>query len=367
MFSIQPAVAGVYALAEAPMTWIESNFAQPAVLALLVVVPGLVLVRWLGTRPRLVRMAVLAGGHQLATLDPRRRFWLIAAQLLALGLLIVGSAGPRWGRIGQAPVAAGRDIVVALDLSRSMLAEDRPPESRLDRAKQYLLELSNLLQKRGGYRVGLVAFAGQSRILAELSDDYDSFRYAVTQAHPDLLGVQGRIGYKEDGLSFGTSLRAGLEQALEVHDPEFRGFQEILVVSDGDDLAGDWRLAVNDAQKAGVLVSILGVGDPFRDALIPTGQRDNPYVVHEGQRVRTRRQDRILREIVNATGGLFLGEEESSQPAAFWFQTEVANRPAREWEEHRRPMPVDRSVWFLGAAFILLVLELACSDRRRDP
>jgi Ca-activated chloride channel family protein len=248
-----------------------------------------------------------------------------------------------------------------------MLAEDRPPDSRLDRAKDYLIELSQVLQKRGGYRVGLVGFAGQSRILAELSDDYDSFRYAVNQAHPDLLGVQERIGYKEDGLSFGTSLRAALEQALAVHDPEFRGFQEILLISDGDDLAGDWRIAVKEAQKAGVPVSTLGVGDPFRDAFIPTGDRDSPYVVYEGQRVRTRRQDRILREIGNATGGLFLGEEESSQPAAFWFQTEVAKRPAREWEAHRRPLPADRSGWFLGAAFILLVLELAFSDRRREP
>lgn len=347
------------------MSLLDGLFAHPWTLLLLGVVPLLWLTRWLSRYRRLLGMVLLAGGHRLAAVHSRRRRWLTVAQYTALVLIIVGSAGPRFGRDPQAPPSLGRDILVVLDVSRSMLAEDRPPRSRLVRAQGYLNELADTLQRRGGYRIGLIAFAGQARVLCHLTNDYDAFRLAVDEAHPDVLGTAERIGYKEDGTSYGTSLRHALELAATTHDARFRGFQEVLLISDGDDLAGDWQAGVQGALKAELPIHTLAVGDPSRDSLIPTGRSEMPYLLYEGQRVRTRRHDATLREISRQTGGLFTGEEADTLPLVRWFHSEVARKPVHEWTDDQRPLALERFGWFFGAALVLLLLEMVFGDWSR--
>jgi Ca-activated chloride channel family protein len=352
-------------MAQTALNWLEAGFAQPWLLLMLGTVPLLLLSRWLYRYRRLVGMVLLAGGHRLAAVNARRRRWLNVGLFVALILLIVGSAGPRWGRDPRAPTALGRDILVVLDISRSMLAEDRPPRSRLLRAQDQLFELADVLQRRGGYRIGLIGFAGQARVLCQLTDDYDAFRFAVAEARPELLGVGERIGYKEDGTSFGTSLRRALELAAQTHDPRFRGFQEVLLISDGDDLAGDWWFGIQAAQQAALPVHGFAVGDPARESFIPTGRSDVPYQLHEGQRVRTRRNDAALLELSRQTGGTFVAEEDGGQALVRWFRTRVATQPVREWTEDQRSLALLRYGWFLLAALILLVGEMVLGDWHR--
>src|SRR5262249_5004961 len=152
----------------------------------------------------------------------------------------------------------GRDIWAVLDVSRSMLAEDRisspPPStlrgaasmegySRLDRAKRSLRDLADTLQRQGDYRLGLVAFAGQAKVLCPLTADYDHFRFALALAHPDRFGPAGRLSYNDDGTASGTSLRAALSLTATLHDPRVRGFEHVVLITDGDDLAGGWEAA----------------------------------------------------------------------------------------------------------------------------
>src|SRR5271155_1721264 len=133
-------------------------FAQPWALWLLVLLPPLGLLAALARWQR--RRALLRLGGAFTRLAPRRWAGLPQRLCLTFGLLllIMGGAGPQWGRDTQQQVSAGRDLVVVLDLSRSMLAEQ---PSRQEFARAALLGLADSLQKRGGHRLALVVFAAR--------------------------------------------------------------------------------------------------------------------------------------------------------------------------------------------------------------
>ncbi len=348
------------------MIWLERWFLHPELLLLLLAVPVVLFLKTRAKAHRLARVVAITGGHELALVDRQRRRWLDLGMLMALVLIIVGSAGPRLGRDPEVPPGLGRDIVVALDVSRSMLAEDAVGISRLERAKERLFALVDHLQRRGGYRLALIVFAGRAKVMLHLTDDYVAFRYALAEAEPDSIPTPERVVWLPDGNSYGTSLRAALELAVRTHDPEARGFQETLLVSDGDDLAGDWSPAISLIQSDQLAVTTLAIGDPAREALIPTGKAEEPFLIFDGQPVRTRRHGAVLRQIAEATGGEFIAEEQGPLALMAWFQQSVARRPEREWFADRIPQYRHRFAWFYAAALILVGLELLASDRRKD-
>src|SRR5919202_6075161 len=136
---------------------------------------------------------------------------------LGLACLGLGAAGPQWGRDWGEALAPGRDLVVALDCSRSMLAET---PSRLERARAALLDLSRGVRRHGGHRLGLVLFAGRARLACPLTHDYDHFRITVEAIDPavvppDLVPAPGSPS--------GTRIGLGLAQAVAAHDERFRG------------------------------------------------------------------------------------------------------------------------------------------------
>lgn len=346
------------------MTWLETAFTHPEFLAMLAGVPLLLLLRRWQRYRLLARFVSMTGGHDLALVNLRRRRWLDRCLVLALILVIIGSAGPRFGRDPQAPPGLGRDIVVVLDISRSMLAEDGRPSNRLARAKDRILNFADSVERRGGYRLALLVFAGQGKVLSHLADDYDAFRFALGEAEPAFFPAAERVGWTGDGSSFGTSIRRALELAVQTHDSDAVGYQEILLVSDGDDLAGDWAEALPTLRSARIPVSVLGVGDPRQDAFIPTGEAQEPFQLYRGQPVRTRRHDEVLRQIAEVTGGEYLTEEQGPLVLVSWFQQSVLRRPEREWFAGRIPVSRPRFAWFFLVALALMIVEMTCSDRR---
>jgi Ca-activated chloride channel family protein len=358
-------------MAEGALKFLEARFHQGWLLLLLGLVPA-ALLGWLWIqRRRQQALRKLSGGHVQALSGARRRWLRLGCWVLGLGLVSVGSAGPLWGWDPSIPPSLGRDLVVVLDVSRSMLAEDRPPESRLVRAKANLEELTDSLQQRGGYRLGLVIFAGQAKVLCPLTEDYDHFRFALELAHPDRLGYAGRLGYTEEGDSYGTSFREALKVATTVHDPRFQGYQEILLVSDGDDLAGDWQQGAAVAGAAGIPVHVLGVGDPAQDAFIPSGRSEEPYQLFAPtsedlpEKVTTRRRDRVLERIAALTGGSYHGEESAPHPLLGWFQTYLSGLPARPWGEDQQPLRLHQFRWFFAGAVLLFVVEFLLTEQVR--
>lgn len=336
-------------------------FAYPWGLALLAVPPFLGLLAAWSTRRRrraLTRLGNLAALE--AVLAPRRGPRLVRGLFLTLGLfaLGLGVAGPQWGRDWDHAPAPGRDLLVVLDASRSMLAE-RP--SRLERAKTALLDLADALRKRGGHRVALVAFAGRPRLVLPLTHDYDHFRAAIEEFSTDAADPALAPG---PGDASGTRIGAALTLALQACDPRFPGASDVLLLSDGDDPAhdGEWHQGMAEAQQASVPVFTVGLGDPGSP---------KPLVLEDGKEVRTRLEEEPLREIARATGGEYFAARTQALPLGRLYLDWIAARPEREERDDALPVYQPRYGWFFLAAFGLLAGTMALPDRlprwrRRD-
>lgn len=276
------------------------------------------------------------------------------AGVLATAILMIaaGVIGPRWGLYLEKQEIHGVDIVVALDVSRSMLAEDVQP-NRLGRAQR---ELRQQLVERAVFehanRLALLAFAGSTSLKLPLTTDHLAFQSKLEAV---------RVGSAPRG---GTNIGEAIRRATDLFNSSPKDATKIiLLLSDGEDHAGEGLAASKVAHdEADIRVFTVGVGDPTRTvgAQIPI---DNGGVrkplLHDGQIVFTKLDAGDLRDIAAAAGGQYapIGEfHRLVQAMAGMKQTELST------EERMRHRP--RYQWFVAAALILLALETMISDRR---
>jgi Ca-activated chloride channel homolog len=342
---------------------IRHPFAHPHLLFALTALPVLGLLAWWARRRRQRALLCFAGLSALGAVRTHRRWPRALRRFFLLGGLTclgVGLAGPQWGRDWGQAIAPGRDLVVVLDTSRSMFAEE---PSRLARARAALLELTEALRRRGGgYRLGLVTFAGVPRLTCPLTHDYDLFRDAVEGV--DLL--QPDPALKPDSDPSGTRIGAALELAVKAHDTreEFRVARDVLLLSDGDDPArdGEWDAGAEAARAEGIPVHAVGLGDPDRGHPIPFA---DGWLSPGGKEVRTRLEEAPLREIARKTGGTFLPARTRSLPLGEHYLGLIASEPLREVSADALPVYRQRYPWFLLPAFVLLAATLLLPERLR--
>jgi len=336
---------------------LHSWFTNPWAFALLSALPVLGLLALLAARRR---RRVLARLGQLTTLAAtagkgRIRRWLRALAIFGgLIALVAGVAGPRWGRDSEVRLMPGRDLMVVSDVSRSMLAEDVRP-NRLGRAKTALVELADLVQRRGGHRLGLVVFAAHGKVVCPLTHDYDYFREKVEEFDAAHLPADLRPGL--DGPISGTRIGEGLQKAVEAHDARFHGYQDILLISDGDDPAddGEWAEGAKAARAAGIRVFTVGVGDPEVGGRIPFGEG---FLRYEGQEVSSRLQEKPLEEIARRTGAEYVAARKEPLRLGDLFRERIEPGPAREVTDDALSIRRQRYPWFFGTAFLLLSIAM---------
>jgi len=267
-------------------------------------------------------------------------------------------AGPQWGRDWDQSAAPGRDLVVVLDCSRSMLAET---PSRLERAHMALLDLADAVEKRGGHRLALVLCAGRARLVCPLTHDYDHFRAKLA----DLEAVaRDRDLEPEPGQTSGTRLGQALALASLSDDPRFQSTRDILLLSDGDDPArdGEWRQGAQAAAALGIRIHTVGIGDPNTARVI---RLDAGPLMHDGQPVRTRLEEAPLRAIAELTGGTYTSARTRTLPLGSIYLDAIANQPQREDSDDALPVYQQRYVWFLGPALAFLALFMFLGDGSR--
>jgi len=288
---------------------------------------------------------------QLAgTVNRPRRLIRFALQLLGLSLAIVSLAQPSWGYTFQDVKRKGLDLLIVVDTSRSMLSNDVQP-NRLERVKLAVQDLINELQ---GDRVGLIAFAGRAFLQAPLTIDYD----AVVEAINDLDTKTIPEG--------GTNISSAISLAMQSFGKSATGNRALIIFTDGEELSGDAVKMAKEATDAGVRIFTVGVGTP-QGSLIPIiGEDGQTAFVKDsaGQVVKSKLDDKRLREIAQATGGFYIHLESGPRTMQQIQSEGLAKMQAAEMDVRLSRRPIERYEWPLGAALIALALSVLIPERK---
>lgn len=255
------------------------------------------------------------------------RFWS------AVLLLIFALARPQWGPSQDSVSTRSREVIVALDVSRSMLATDVAP-SRLERARLLALKAAEDLP---GHKFGLIAFAGSAHLLAPAADDRSLYRAFVRDLAPEHMVEQG------------SNFASLAEVAAAAFLPD-SSERLLLVLSDGEAEGGVWQERLGRLRSGGVRVVAVGVGTT-KGALVP-GTGDRPLFDEKGKPVLSRLSPTILSEMAGRTGGAYLQLSDASQlprrlRSSGGMDSAVSTGSAGAGQ-------ADRFVWFLLPALLLL-------------
>lgn len=285
------------------------RFEHPDHLYFLMLIPIAMLVIWLGSRIRKKQMSHFGNPELLESLvngfSRKRKHSKNILFLSGLLLLIVGWANPQWGAKKEKVKSEGIDLMVAMDISQSMLAEDIAP-SRLERAKRFT---ENLINKFKGNRIGFIVFAGNAYLQVPLTNDYAAATLFVRSANPNLAATQG------------TALGSAIELAQNAFPPESQQQKVLIILSDGENHDDRLEEQLEKATQNGILIFTIGVGTPEGD-MIPVhinGRRDYKRDA-SGNPVKSRLDQDMLKEIAEKTGGFYAnivaGEDKLFGPLA---------------------------------------------------
>jgi Ca-activated chloride channel family protein len=270
--------------------------------------------------------------------------------LLAALCLPVALARPQWGRTESVAYESSREVLLALDLSRSMLVSDIPP-SRLARAR---LLMENLLDHLRGERIGLLLFAGTSFLQCPLSSDYEILREFLPELNPDYL-PQG-----------GTQFRAMLETASNAFSKESGSDRFLIILSDGEDLGGDWKEALPILRQQRIRVIALGIGTT-EGGIVP-GRSGGVVKDERGAAVLSRMNPEVLEELATSTEGVY-GDGSVWVDLAGLIHSTVAQGHSVEFQKQEWTEQTERFQWPLFASCCLaglsLLLEFPGHPRRR--
>jgi Ca-activated chloride channel family protein len=332
---------------------VTGTFLVPAAWPLVLLVPAAWLALRLVDRARAARTADVVG-PRLAALVPGLSEGRRAARrlLVAAGLLfaLLAAMQPVWGESVGAAERRGADVVVCLDVSRSMLARDAAP-TRLGAAQAALKELA---KRAKGDRLGLVVFAGEARLLVPLTKDMRSFAALAATADPASV-TRG-----------GTDLGAALDAALGALDPASGAPSLIVLVTDGEDLGGRGLAAAQRCAARHVTVHTAGIGTPLGSKIaVPTPRGETFVADRTGADVVSTMDVAGLRRIAEAARGEFVDASGGAPSLASLYDRRIEPLAREAFaDEERRERP-NRFQWPLMAAFLVWILDLCLTDRRK--
>lgn len=274
-----------------------------------------------------------------------------AVQVTALLLLaLVAWMDPRWGDEPIQVERRGLDLIVCLDTSRSMLARDLEP-TRLQRALQDVRAVLPELQ--GGDRVGLVAFAGEARTWVPLTHDLDSFRALLAEVDTDVVKTGG------------TDLAKALRKALELATPDNAKTTVVLVLTDGEDLAGAGQQAAVELKEQGLVVHTIGYGSALGSKITVAANGSESFLRDRaGNEVVSKMDDESLRRVAAATGGEFLRAETMALPLVQLHRQRLVPMEKRAYDAGEETGKRARYQWVLLPLLGLLLWEIALAGGR---
>lgn len=271
--------------------------------------------------------------------------------IFAFSSLILALCNLQTGSKTQEVKREGADIIVCLDVSNSMLAQDLSP-NRLERAK-YALE--KMIDKLQGDRLGIIVFAGEAYVQLPITTDYGAAKLFLNSINTDMVPTQG------------TNIGAAIRKALEGFSKDLEKNKTIVVITDGENHEPEAVEAAAEAEKAGIVINTIGVGSekgvpiPIMNGGVMTGYRKDK----DGNTVVTKLNKAVLQEIAGKTDGIYV-QATNADIGLNAILDKLAQLDKKQIDTKMYTDYEDQYQWFLGLALLFLVIEYFISERVSD-
>lgn len=330
------------------------SFAYPILLYLLLLIPIIVLLHlWakIAQRKRLLRFGRIDILSKLMPDASKYKSWIkLSLQLIALAAIIIVLARPRAGAKEETSTVKGIEVMIALDVSNSMLAssnDDPNGISRLDRAK-YLLE--KLIDKLSNDKIGLIVFAGEAYTQLPITSDFVSAKMFLNSINTEMVPTQG------------TAIGTAISMAINSFTPDETTQKAIIVITDGENHEDDAVGVAKSAAEQGIQVDVIGLGSG-KGAPIPINAKKGLYLKDStGKPITTYLNDNMAKEIAQAGNGIYISGNSSSAIGDIDAQLETLEKSDLErvvYKSSAEQFPV-----FAWIALIFLILDIFILDSK---
>lgn len=268
--------------------------------------------------------------------------------LFAISAIVLALARPQFGSKLKTEKREGVELIIALDVSNSMLAEDIQP-SRLERAKR---AISRLVDNLDDDKIGLIIFAGDAYTQLPITTDYSSAKLFLNAVNTGFVPRQG------------TAIGAAINLAVNSFSPQFAGNKAIIIITDGENHEDDAIGAASAASEQGIIIHTVGMGLP-QGAPIPVysnGQKDYRRD-NAGQVVVTKLDEQMLQRIAAAGKGIYV-RANNAQVGLNTLFNEIEKMEKAEVESHVYSEYEDQFQWFIGFALLMILLNFLILERK---
>lgn len=324
-------------------------FADPQKLHLLWILP---LLAWLFHLAYARREAITARFIQTELLPQasrtftRRRWRLKAVIFLAFfTCAVLALARPQWGYRWQEAKMQSLDILIAVDVSKSMLTQDVRP-NRLERTK---LAVQDLIKKLSGDRVGIIAFAGQSFLTCPLTNDYNGFLLSLNDLGPETIPRGG------------TDLSSAIDEAIKAYGALKQPNKILVLITDGEDQQGDAQAAAKRAKDKGIKIYTVGIGTQEGDLVraIDNEGKEDFLKDAEGNYIKSRLNENLLQQVAYVTGGAYVRSSGAQFGLDYLYDRQLAGLQKQDIENKMEKKYTERFQWLVALALVFLFMETA--------
>lgn len=272
-----------------------------------------------------------------------------ALTILGVSFLILALTQPQWGFEWEDLKQEGVDIIIAVDVSNSMLAEDIKP-NRLERAKRKILDLIQMLD---GDRIGLVAFAGTSYLQCPLTLDYSAAEIFLDSIDTDLIPIQG------------TAIGGAINTAAKAFSQVEKKSKALILITDGEDHEGKALQEAREAKKQGIKIFTIGIGQAM-GAPMPSLKNGGGFKKDKsGEVVVSKLDETVLQKISLETGGSYVRSVTGDMDLNKIYREDIKERiEKKELKTTRKKLWQDRFQWLIFLALACLTLERAIREKQ---
>lgn len=328
------------------------RIANPEYLYALLIIPALMFFFWYARRQRKKALALFGQKEILSVLMPNvsagRPVLKFVVLMLALACIIIGIARPQFGSKLKTEKRKGIELMIALDVSNSMMAEDIQP-SRLERAKR---AISQLVDKLSSDKIGLIVFAGDAYTQLPITADYVSAKLFLNAISTQMVPTQG------------TAIGAAINLGMKSFNPQFTGSKAMIIITDGENHEDDAIGAATAAAEQGITIYTIGMGSP-QGGPIPefSGGQKTYRKDKSGNTIVTKLDEQMLQKIAEAGKGAYI-RANNAQVGLNNLLNEVDKMEKSDLETQIYADYDDKFQYFIGLGLFLILLDFLILERK---